>query len=152
VGLASGKVRRERGALDRVPQPLLVETVLMTGSPTRGIASLHKETFQLLVHLEDVMRVARPGDDDVSGLYVVRHTVRQNLGFSSMDQPDLMIVVVMAVEARSDDRNSKAADRDGTEPSRPRTFVHPSGREIKYGRFQPPKKTIRQTGQPVVQC
>jgi hypothetical protein len=135
VGLASWEVRRERGTLDRVAQPLLFQIVLMTGSAARRVASLHEETFQVLVHLEDVMRVTGLGDYDVSSLYVVRHAVRQNLGFSSMDQPDLVIVVMMAVEARTSDRNSKAAYRDGTEPRRSCAFVYPSGREIYYGRF-----------------
>jgi hypothetical protein len=72
VGLASWEVRGERGTFDWVPQPLLFEIVLMTLSPARRIASLHEETFQFFVHLEDVVRISCLGDNNVSSLYVLR--------------------------------------------------------------------------------
>jgi hypothetical protein len=135
-----------------VPQPLLFGIVLMTLSTARRIASLHEETFQFFVHLEDVVRISCLGYNNVSSLYVLRYPVSQNLGFSSMDQPDLVIIVMMAVKTGTNDRDSKAADRDGTKPRRSCALVYPSRPEIEYGRFQPPEKTFRQTGQPVVQC
>ncbi len=136
---------RQRCPFDRVAPTLVLEIVLMAGSSARRMARLHEEAFEIFVHLEHVVGIARLGDNGVPALDVVRRAVREDLGFPPMDEPDFVIVVVVAVEAGPRHRNSETADSNRAKPVRSRALVYPSRREIEYGRFL----TSRGPGRPV---
>lgn len=113
-----------------MPAGIAFGVVQMAGSAAERMPGLAEEATNRLVDLDDVVR--RPGwrQDDVTGLHVDLPALEQDLGFALADEPELVDLVVMAVES-----GALKSDGETTGGGRPRAVgtrlrVQPATRRI----------------------
>src|SRR5438105_10832515 len=98
-GGASREVLRQRWSCHDMPRRLLRIAVEVAFAPARRAGIFEPESVQVFVDFQHVVLFARLRADDVARLHVVIASFAADLRFSLEDQPVLVEVMIMTVEA-----------------------------------------------------
>ncbi len=112
----------------------LLPRMVQVPRPAPRMPGFDEEPFEILVDLEEIMRIAGLGDHYVSGLDVVFRSFAKDFCLSFRDQPKFVVIVMVTIETTAVTGNAKPTNSREVKPWWTATRAYPPGCEVENRR------------------